>query len=346
MNAYVGLVVSNLRILFRSRELLFWDLAFPVLLMVLLGAAFGHAGFNATVGVSGSGPVGPALVHALQHVPGITVDRVLHGRNLLGTGHLDVWVSILNQHVLVTRTGSPTSAIAANVVQGIVNQLTIALMHQTPPITLKMSTVAGPSGSYVDFLVPGIIAMSLMTSGLFAGGALAAYRSQGILRRISATPLSSLQFLLARYTSQLVLAALETVILLAAAHLLYGFNLSGSVPAFIVLLFLGSTAFLMMGFFVANIVDSPEVVSTINNVINLPMMFLSGIFYAVGQLPQILRPLSSILPLKYLAAALRGVSLSGQPLAAQGLAIAVLVGTTVVFGGLAASLFKWDARRV
>lgn len=346
MSAYLALVRANLRMMFRSRDFLFWDLAFPVLLMVLLASAFSHAGLSATIGIGGSGAMKVAMVKALHQVSGFSLTPVRYGAQAVRNGHLDAFVFVHHNHVAIVATGSPTSRVAATVIHGIVNQITIAMMHQPPTVLVSMRQVAGPSGRYVDFLVPGLLAMSLMTSGLFAGSFLVTARSQGILRRLRATPLHSSPFLLARYTSQLVLSGMETVILLGLARLLYGFIPRGSVVAFVLCLFLGSTAFLMIGFFVANLAQTPEVATTVINLINLPMMFLSGIFYTVGQLPHILHPLTQVLPLKYLADALRNISLSGQPLTQQGGPILILVTTSVVFGGLATGFFKWDGRRV
>lgn len=346
MMAYLALVRANLRMMFRSRDFLFWDLAFPVLLMILLASAFSHVGISAKIGVGGSGPMKEAIVNALHHVAGFSLTQTRHGAQAVRTGHLDASVFVHHNQVTILATSAPTSQIAATVIQGMVNQITIAMMHPSPQVLVSMQQVLGPSTSYVDFLVPGILAMSLMTSGIFSASFLVTARSQGILRRLRATPLSSAQFLLARYTSQLVLTGMETVILLGLARLLYGFIPAGSAVAFVLCLFLGSTAFLMMGFFVANLSATPEVAATVSNLINLPMMFLSGIFYSAGQLPRILRPLTQVLPLKYLADALRNIALSGQPLAQQGGPILILLATSLIFGGLATGFFKWDGRRV
>ncbi len=346
MSAYIALVSAHLKILFRSRDFLFWDLMFPVLLMILLGAAFGHSSFSATVGVSGHGPIRPLMLRTLHHLAGVKVVLTQAGAQGIQSGHLDVWMQIQQHHVKLIRTASPTSQMTAIVIQGIINQMNLALLHHPAAITVAMSHLSGPTSNYVDFLVPGILAMSLMTSGLFAGGAIVTYRTQGVLRRLQATPLSAMQFLLSRYTAQLALSLVETIIVLGVAHLLYGFSPSGSVGAFVIFLLLGSTGFLMIGFFVSNIVESPEVASTINNAINLPMMFLSGIFYPVGQLPAFIKPLSEVLPLKYLAEALRNIMLASQPLAHETVPLLVLAGTAVGFGVLASLIFKWDARRV
>ncbi len=346
MSAYTALVSAHLKILFRSREFLFWDLMFPVLLMILLGSAFGHSGFSATVGLSGHGPVRPLILHTLHHIAGVKVVLTQAGPQGIRSGHLDIWLQIQPHRVRLISTASPTSQMASAMIQGVIDHVNLGMLHRPVAISLAISHLAGPTFNYVDFLVPGILAMSLMTSGLFAGGALVTYRTQGILRRLQATPLSAPQFLLSRYTAQLVLALLETAILLGVAHVLYGFSPSGSVLAFVIFLLLGSTGFLMIGFFVANVVGTPEVASTINNVINLPMMFLSGVFYPVGQLPAFIKPLSAVLPLKYLAEALRNIMLTSQTLAQQTRPLLVLAGTAVVFGVLASWLFKWDARRV
>ncbi len=348
MNAYLTLVGMNLKMLVRARDVLFWNFAFPVLFMVLMGTAFGSSpGFSAHVGIEGSGPIATGLVHALGHIKGMGVSVMASGgTQALKAGHIAVLLRIAGHEIHLIHTNASASQSVSSIVKATVMAMNLQVLHQPLPFHVVPHQISLQGTSYIDFLAPGILGMTLMNTGLFAGTALITHRSQGILRRIRGTPLSTGVFIGARITTQMVVALLQAALILVIAKEGYQFTPVGNLWTLIPLLVLGELAFMTIGFFVAGVANTMEVASALTNIVSLPMMFLAGVFYPVSQLPPFIKPLAQILPLRYLTSGLRAIVVHGAPLAGLENDFIALAVVAVVCGALAVKFFRWDMPHV
>ncbi|WP_053959825.1 ABC transporter permease [Sulfobacillus thermosulfidooxidans] len=349
MKAYGALVRANMLMLLRARDALFWTFAFPIVFMILLGTAFGQSpAFSAHVGVTGHGIAQQALIQALHHVPGMKVSIMSQtsGLTALKSGKIALFVEISGRHLTLVRTNAPTSETALSILQGVITRMNLEALHAPLIFQATVHHIYVQGTSYIDFLAPGILGMTLMNTGLFAGTSLITYRSQGILRRIRGTPLSTSIFIAARMTTQLIIAMAQAFLILGVAELLYQFKPVGNLWAMIPFLILGELAFMSVGFFIAGIASTMELASALTNIVSLPMMFLAGVFYPVSQLPSFVRPLANILPLRFLTHALRGVVLYGTPLSHLGSDLMALALTGFIGGALAVKFFRWETPHV
>lgn len=346
MRAFLGLMVANLRMMSRSRAMLFWNFAFPVLFIFLLGTAFGQsARFSARVGVEGTSASVTMLTDALHRVKGLTIIKVKHGRTEMRQGKLDLFVQANLQHVKIWQNHSSISGVATQMVSGTLMALNLAHTGQKPYFQVQTKSLAGKGQSYIDFLIPGVIGMMLMNTGLFGGIQLITYRRQGILRRLRGTPLPTFTFILARILTQFLMVLFQVMLLYEVSTLFFGFSPAGSVWSLVPLVMVGSLAFLTLGFFVAGISSSMEVASAVTNVISLPMTFLAGVFYPVSNLPKNIQWFVDFLPLRYLTSGLRQAVIHGTPTLRLWPDVWPL-GVTVLVGSLlAVKFFSWEAPR-
>ncbi|WP_020375295.1 ABC transporter permease [Sulfobacillus thermosulfidooxidans] len=347
MKAYGALVWANTMMLLRARDALFWTFAFPIVFMVLIGTAFGqNPSFSAHIGIEGQGMARGALISALHHVPGMKVSLMTSGLAALKSGQIALLVEISRRHLTLVTTNDPTSQTALSVLQGVITTMNLKALHAPIMFHTTIRHIHVHGTSYIDFLAPGILGMTLMNTGLFSGTSLITYRSQGILRRIRGTPLPTSTFIAARMTTQMIMALAQAFLILSVAEGLYHFKPAGHLLAMIPFLILGELAFMTVGFLIAGVANTMELATALTNIISLPMMFLAGVFYPVSQLPSFVRPLANVLPLRFLTSGLRGVVVHGTSLSHLGSDLMALALTGLLAEALAVKFFRWETPHV
>ena len=377
MKAFKELYLANLRELARDRTALFFTLAFPVLFILIFGLVFSRSTrLDAKVGLAmeDQGTVAQQLATALESLPKgrpgqqqadnpfaeLTFERgsrtVLEGK--LKGGDLNALVIVPAGTTATVLQGRPAAVVlqvdqsqqaTAPFLQGVVGDIVErtdrALTKRQPILGLDVQSVLAASLRPIDYLVPGMLAMSILNLGLFATAQpLIALRTQGVLKRLSATPLTRPTLLAAYVALRLTTAGLQAVLIVGVGALLFDVASTGSWVAFAAWILLGTLTFISIGFFVAAIARTEESGTTMINLVNLPMLFLSGIFFPIGALPGFLKPVVRAMPLTYVADALRQTMLNAPPVNAQWINLGVQAAWLVVMTGLAIRFFKWEAR--
>jgi ABC-2 type transport system permease protein len=234
---------------------------------------------------------------------------------------------------------SAVVSLVSQVVQGLDRQFA----HAPRALILRQQGIAADNTSYISYLAPGIIAMSVMTSSVIGiASRLVAYREQKILKRLRATPLTALEFVASNVISQLVVVLVQVLVLAGASTTIFHVHITGSWPVAIGLAFLGGVAFLTIGFTISGLAKTTEAAGAIANVVTMPMMFLSGVYFPISGAPDWLKPIIGILPLTYLANGLRDVMLHGATLSAITLDLAALAITAVIGFAVASRTFRWE----
>ena len=156
--------------------------------------------------------------------------------------------------------------------------------------------------NYVDFLVPGVLAMSIMNGEIVGfSAAFVVLRERGVLRRIRVTPFPLIGFITARVATHLLVALCQAAILLGLAKLIFNLDIAGTLLEVAVFLFLGSLAFLPIGFFVAGVSRKQGSATALAQLISFPMLFFSGIFFPLNHASVWLQDVAKALPLTYMA---------------------------------------------
>lgn len=211
-----------------------------------------------------------------------------------------------------------------------------------PESMVTVEQVAVRDLGYIDFLVPGIVGMTVMQLGLFgvAFGFVQLKRT-GALRRLFATPTSPAYFLGAQVASRLIIAFVQVVILFGIG-ILFGLQMFGDYASLAVIVLLGSVIFLAVGFSIAGWAKNEDQAAPVANLISLPMMFLSGVFFPRDAMPDFLASITQYMPLTYVNEALRAVVNEGASLASLGPQLLGMGIWTVITFLLAVRLFRWE----
>ncbi len=340
---------------FRDRTSVFWGMLFPLILMGLIGLAFGRGeSVTFTVGFVGrGGPVADGLRRGLAEVPLFKVtdetdeDAAIQALQK-GRRTLVVVVPALGSaepvHVYFDQAQIQNSRTALVVLERFVAEANLRIAGVQPVVRIQATGVAGARQlRFFDFLLPGILAMTVMNSGLQGvAWVITEFRQRLVLKRVLATPVHPLAFfggLVARYAlTNLVQLA---VIVLIAIWLFHAV-IVGSLWAMAALAILGTLVFVGMGMAVSTVSRTPESANLLGSLLNFPMMFLAGTFWPREFMPKFLQPVLSALPLTPLVDAMRAVSARGDSLAPYAGGLLYLAGWGVLSFVLAAWRFRWE----
>ncbi len=348
-----AMVKANLKMSVRNRTALFWNLAFPAIFILIFGAVFGRdTGIRVEVGVAGAGsPLQTGVEAAMQGSDVFTLETGSEETELtaLEEGDRDIVLvfdpSAAGAPPAVRLYYDQTEGSNAQIAISAVRQVLLGQAGGENPVAIQEQAVSGQDISFIDFFVPGILAMSLMNSGVIGlSTAFVIYRERGILRRIKVTPFPISSFIFARVVSQLIVAVAQSLILVGLAKLVFGLQVRGNLLLVLVVILVGALAFLAIGFAISGFARNAEAAASYANLVTFPMLFLSGVFFSIESAPAWLRPVTRLLPLAYLVDALREPMTRGRGLTTIWLDLAVLLLTFVVAMAVAVRFFRWDAR--
>ena len=211
-----------------------------------------------------------------------------------------------------------------------------------PKVTKQ--AVMGKKIRYVDWVVPGILGMNIMFGCLFGVGyVIVRYRKSGYLKRVSATPLSSTEFLVAQVLSRLTIVVATTMVVFAGTNFFMDFRVEGSYLDLLVVLVVGTFSLLALGLLIASRVTSEELAGGLLNMLTWPMMLLSGVWFSMEGAHPILQKIADISPLTHMLKAARGIMIDGQSLMDLYYHLGVLFVMGLVFIVLGAWMFKWTS---
>lgn len=335
MNArrlYALFVARNLEF-FRDRSSFAWNLLFPVMMIVAFVFAFGDGPRESyKVGVVGAHSERLAAFFASEHVRFIDYPTVAAARAKVERHQLD----------LLLDTASGDYWVNEDAPGGYFMER-LLLAGEGDDSGLQRRPVSGDAVRYVDWVLPGVLGMNMMFSALWGiGYVIVRYRKNGVLKRLRATPVTSLEFLLAQLVSRLWLLVGIGALIYAGCDLFIGFQMHGSHLDLLLVFALGCMSLISLGLMVASRTASEELANGTLNLMSMPMMFLSGVWFSLEGAAPWMRSLAEIFPLTHLTRATRAIMLDGAGLADITTEIAVLAAMTAVFLSLGARLFRWE----
>jgi ABC-2 type transport system permease protein len=210
-------------------------------------------------------------------------------------------------------------------------------------LALTPITVSQANLRFIDYTLPGILAMSLMQLGLFATApALVQLREQQVLRRFGATPLPRTTLLAAQVLHRLTLGLAQTVVIVGLGALVFHVHITGSLLELAGVVLLGALMMVALGYVISGVAKTQESVNGLSQLVNFPMLLLSGIFFSVDMMPQWARPIVSVLPLSFLGDALRQIMVGATPIYPLRTDVLVLAGWLIVGSLVAVRVFRWE----
>jgi ABC-2 type transport system permease protein len=326
------LTLARLRIFFREPGVVFWTFGFPLLLSIALGVAFRNRPAEPSI----VAVVSPELQRALSGDSQLR-PRLLDeagAREALRTGKAD----------LVVLPGPPISYLydPARPESRLARALADAALHpRGPPETIDRPVVE-PGSRYIDFLIPGLVGMQLMSAGMWGiGYVMVDMRTKKLLKRLVATPMSRAQFLWSFVVMRALFLLMELPVLLGFAYLIFKVGVAGSLLLVLGVSLLGALAFAGIGLLLASRARNTQTVSGLINLVMLPMFVASGVFFSTARFPDAVQPFLRVLPLTALNDALRAVMIDGAGVPAIAAQCAILAGTAAVTFFAALRLFRW-----
>ena len=360
----IYLTWTTIKMWSRDRAALFWTFFLPLVIMVIFGLLnFGELG-KVDLGIVDHAQ-NEASARFIAEAEAIDALRVSGGneaseRAALSEGQRDLVIIIpenfgpamTEQDALwqpaaiqaLYHGGRPgESQVGLSIVQAGIDDMNFAISGVDRLVTLQSEAVEARNLGYIDFLMPGVIGMAIMQLGLFSVAfSFVTMKREGVLRRLLATPLNPNTLLIAQVITRLIVVVLQTVILAAVAVLLFGAEFAGNFFAVLLAAGLGGAVFLALGFAVSGWARTEQQAAPLANIVSLPMMFLSGVFFSRDVLPQILQRITDFLPLTYLVEAIRGITVQGDTIWMQWPNLLGLAVWLVVAFVIANRTFRWE----
>jgi ABC-type multidrug transport system permease subunit len=334
------LTLARIRELTREPEALFWVFVFPILLTAILGLAFRSRPPEVLPVAVVEGPLAAARLAALSREPDLETNVLSEedARQALTRGRVVLVVSSGETPEYSYDPTQPESRTARLAVDAALQRAA----GRTDAFVAESAQVTEPGSRYVDFLVPGLLGMNLMGTGMWGiGFYIVNARSRRLLKRLTAAPMRRSHYLLSQIGGRLAFLVPEVAALLVFAALVFDVPLRGSWLAFAAVTLLGAMTFSGLGLLIASRARTIEGVSGLMNVVMLPMWILSGTFFSTARFPDWLQPAIQALPLTALNDGLRAVMIDGAGLAGIADELAINVAWCGVAFVTALTMFRW-----
>jgi ABC-2 type transport system permease protein len=341
MSPLIQLTLARLREYVREPGTLFWVFGFPVLLALALGLAFQSGVQPRAPIVILPGPQQAERMTLLEAQPDFLVRTASleEARQLLGTGRAFLAVG---GDTPVRYLYDPTRPDAASLRLRVDEVLQTAAGRQNPLESVD-DVVVAKGARYIDFLIPGLLGMNIMSASMWGiGWVIVQTRSRKLLKRLMATPMRKRDYLFSHILGRLIFLVLEVAVLLGFAVLVFDTVIQGNLLLIGLLSFLGAMTFAGIGLLVSSRARTAETVSGLMNAVMLPMFLLSGVFFSTENFPGWMQPFITLLPLTALNDALRAVINEGVGLFAVLSPMVILAGWAVLSFVVALKVFRWS----
>ena len=311
------LTAVRFREFIREPEAVFWTLVFPLLLAAGLGVAFRQRPKETVPVVIVRSPRAAALDSALRATPGLAPEVMSEAEagRALETGETALVVAASSSGGDSVEYRFDEARPEARTARLLADDALQALAGRRDPLAVRDRQVSERGARYIDFLIPGLLGMNLMGSGIWGVGyAIVDARRKRLLKRLVATPMRRADYLASFLLSRLGLLLLEVIALVGFGALVFDVPLRGSVLALALVCLLGALAFGGLGLLIASRAQTIEGVSGLMNLVMMPMWIFSGVFFSSSNFPDAAQPLIKALPLTALNDALRANMLRGAGL--------------------------------
>lgn len=362
LQALRSLTIASMKMYFRNVTAVFFTLFIPIILVVIFGVLnIGGGDGSITIGLTNNSKtvIAKNFEKSLRDIKTFKVTDYSQSdaREKLGKGKIDLQIVIPEDFGTATPAGLKPSTVQSYYNEGkpqngqtaglIIGQVLSGFNQKitnTPQILVIKSTgVKTNNLNYIDYLLPGIIALAIMQLGIFSVAfGFISFKTSGALRRMQATPLHPINFIIAQAATRMVVGMLQVIILVGIGVLFFNMHLVGDIFSLLVMAFVGTLTFLAIGFTIAGWAKDENQAAPVANLISFPMMFLSGTFFPREAFPAYLQTITDYMPLTYLADGMRRIANEGVSLwTVRGDILGLVVWFVIAFF-IAIRVFKWE----
>ena len=358
VKAMLAVSKASLRSITRSPSAVVFTLLFPMVFIVVFGF-IGGGSLSIDVAVKKDCEKNSPIYSALQSSSIIRLDTLISEADMktdLEKGRIDASISIRKNSegavpqytvFLETTSASPESGnIVKSVLNNIFYNINAELMNVPTVAELKATEVHVREYKTIDFILPGQLGFSLLSSGVFGTAfVFLSLRQTLVIKRFFATPIKRPFIIMGEALSRLVFSLAGALLIILIGHFAFGFTLLNGIRTILDLLLLsglGLIVFMGFGFVVSGIAKTESSIPPIANIITLPQFLLSGTFFSISVFPTWLQPICNVLPLTYLNDAMRKVAFEGADLMQVGSQIGIIALWGVVVYFVAVKVFRWE----
>jgi ABC-2 type transport system permease protein len=331
------LTSARFRLFFREPEAVFWIFVFPILLSVGLSIAFR----NRPADVLQVGATTAQLTQSLNADKGLRAASVdeAEGRRELATGKILLLAMQTPDGIVFDYDDTNPDARTARL---IADRALEKAAGQRENVQITSQQVHEAGARYIDFVIPGLLGMNLMSSAIWGlGFSIVEARQKKLLKRLVASPMPRWQYLASFLLSRLLLLVIEVGVFLGFARLVFGVPFRGPIWQLVLLCVLASLSFSALGLLIASRAKTMEAASGLMNLVMLPMWIVSGVFFSASRFPNVLQPFIQALPLTAAIDALRGNMLQGYSMEHLVAPVVVLLAWLLVSFVVALRIFRW-----
>lgn len=349
------LFIASLKMLVRQREAVLWSLLLPLFMILLFSfVRFDGVGSISVGVVNEAGDASAGLISSLKEISTLKLYEGSREAELneLEKGERELVLIIPATYndssgeeiTAFTNDAKPQEAqLGGLILQRVLDEITFAGSGAPGRVKLKIQPMQSRNLTYFDFVAPGILSMSIMQLGIFGVAfGFVSLKKRGILRRLWVTPVRPNDFIIAQVAMRLVLVMAQILVMTLVPYFFLDLHFIGSFWEMFVVGILGAIVFLSMGFAIAGIGKSEDQVAPLANMIAMPMLLLSGIFFGRNSLPGFVRAVVDYLPLSFLADAMRAIAIDGATISQVTPQIIGLAIWCVVSVLVAVKMFRWE----
>ena len=363
------MLVAHYKQFVRDRAALFFTFLFPIIFVLIFGLAFGGSGartFDLGIVNQDGSPVSDNVVEGLQAITvgegegAKSVFNIEEGdleseMRALKQGDLDAVIVIPGGLGSSLMSGTPvgieiyydfsqtaTAQVLLPTLRQVLDGIERKLTQSVKLIDVEEFSIQSHRLRAIDYLVPGILGMQIMFTGIYGCLTIIQQRQAHILKRLGCTPLRRSTLVISELIFRMAVVLVTTALIIAVGRLAFHVQMVGSWPMLCGMAVLGTLAFVSIGYLIAAFIRTQQGAEPIINIITFPMMFLSGTFFPVESFPGWLAPVVKALPLTYLSDALRQIMVDGAPLYSMTTDIIVLAGWMAVTLLITIRFFRWD----
>jgi len=332
---YALFVARNLEFI-RDRSALAWSVLLPILIIFVFAFAFTEENPEKfKVGLVSDGALRGAAeqFRSTRYIKFIEFEQVESNLHKIERHQVDLLFDAVGNRYWINRT-SPNGYI--------VEKLLIAAYADSTAALHKI-LVEGDEVRYIDWVIPGVIGMNIMWGALFGiGYVIVRYRKFGVLKRLSATPVTAMEFLSAQILSRMLLLLAVNVVIYIGMDLFVDFRMLGSYFNLLLVFTLGSVNLVCCGLVVAARISSEEVANGVLNLLSWPMMFLSGVWFSLEGAHPLMQKFALLLPLTHITAAARAIMIDGAGILDIADHLLVLGVSSLLLLWIGARIFRWE----
>lgn len=352
----MAIAVASFRSIIRSPSAVVFSLAFPLIFIVVF-ANIGGSAVTVEVGVSKTcdttGPVYQVL-EKVKMVHLIKNESAVEMASNLSKGNIDAIINIQKNNARPAYTlnvqyteSSQKSSILRSLLNDIFYRInTYGNTAPQPVAEIKETTVKGRAYKYIDFILPGMLGFSLLSSGVFGTAfVFLSLRLTLVIKRFFATPVKKYSIVLGEAVARLIFSWIGALFIIVVGYYFFGFTLVHgftTVANMLILSAIGLIIFMGFGFIISGIAKNESTIPPLSNIVTLPQFLLSGTFFATTAFPSWLQSVSNILPLTYLNDAMRKVAFEGAGLGDVTHQLLILGIWFIIVYAVAVKTFKWE----